>query len=379
MNQSAEFSDHSPSDDDRLDPNDIDGGELEVTPLAEQPTDAVTPEAASDDAVVVNDDHDAPADEPDDAPAPRAEDTEDTPADDFIWDEASDLFDSSETIPLGLWNDELEETAVVHDVTLDPKPIIKTAKVCHVGAVRDRNDDSCLSYASDSGGHFTMMPFGLYVVADGMGGHANGHIASRIASRVAATHVLEKIYLPLLRDADAGLQTPIQEVLVDAVQLANAAVYNDDPESDSGTTLTAGLLLGRRLYVAHVGDSRAYLFANDELQMITTDHTLVQRLQEVGQLTEEEAAFYQYRHVVLRAVGQADQVEVDTYMRRLPPSGRLLFCSDGLSGMMSDRQIKEIMAQDDISLEEMAEQLFLAAIAGGGYDNITALLVDFAF
>lgn len=374
MNESANFSD----------PEEMDNGELEVTPLAEQSTDAIELTEASetlaedsDDTIVETslDDNNEPEEDDDTGELVDRESS----SDDSMWDSDQDIYNSNETIPLALWNDEPEEAPVIKDVVLDPKPIIHIAQVCHVGAVRERNDDSCLSFASGSGGHFSMMPFGLYIVADGMGGHANGHLASKTASRVAANHILERIYLPIIRDADAGMQTPIQEVLVDAVQLANKAVYDNDPESDSGTTLTAGLLLGRRLYVAHVGDSRAYIMVDGELQTITIDHSLVQRLQEVGQLTEEEAAFYQYRHVLLRALGQSEQVDVDTYMRRLPQSGKLLFCSDGLCGMITDKQIKEIMAQDDISLEEMSEQLFEAAIKGGGYDNITALLVEFDF
>ncbi len=228
------------------------------------------------------------------------------------------------------------------------------------------------------GGHFKMMPFGLYIVADGMGGHANGHMASKVASRVASHEIVENIYLPLLQDTNGGSPTPIQEVLVNAGQKANTAVYEVDIESDSGTTLTGVLLLGQRLYALHVGDSRAYIYTDGELEQITTDHSLVQRLQEVGQLTEDEAAFYQYRHVLLRAVGQADEVDVDTYMRRLPKNGRLLLCSDGLCSMINDKEIHAVMAKED-GLDNTAEELFTAAIEAGGHDNITIILVDFAF
>ena len=291
-----------------------------------------------------------------------------------------DLMDSSATIPLGLWHDEREEEPrrEAHEIVLDHLPYIRTTSICHVGSVRERNDDSCLVFESQVGGHFKMMPFGLYIVADGMGGHANGHLASKMASRVASHEIIENIYLPLLQDVDGGSPTPIQEVLVNAGQKANTAVYEIDIESDSGTTLTAALLLGRRLYALHVGDSRAYIFTDGELEQITTDHSLVQRLQEVGQLTEEEAAFYQYRHVLLRAVGQADEVDIDTYMRRLPKNGRLLLCSDGLCSMINDREIHAIMAKEE-ELEQTAEELFTAAMTAGGHDNVTVILVDFAF
>jgi protein phosphatase len=232
-------------------------------------------------------------------------------------------------------------------------------------------------FSTGAGGHFSLMPFGLYLVADGMGGHTNGHVASKTASRVAARYILERIYLPLLHD-DGGLnQTPIQEVLVNAVQAANTAVFQANLDSDSGTTLTIGLVLGRRLHIAHVGDSRLYLLDNNELRPVTSDHTLVQRLQDINQ-PADDITFAQIRHVLLRAVGQVEDVEVDTYMRLLPRTGKLLLCSDGLCGLVSDEDMQTIL-QKDISLEQMVDELTDAAMEAGGYDNITAIVVDFAF
>jgi protein phosphatase len=259
---------------------------------------------------------------------------------------------------------------------LDDEPAMQAAIRCHVGARRERNEDSCFSFVSEVGGHFKMQPFGLFIIADGMGGHADGHIASKIASRTAAHHIINRLYLPLLEDNEKVMQTPIQEVLETAVQRANTAVYEYDPEMDSGTTLTIALVLGRRLHVAHVGDSRLYMYANDKLEPITSDHSLVQRLQDVGQLTAEEATFYRYGHILLRAVGQADKVEVDTYMRLLPKSGILMLCSDGVSGFISDAEIAEILKQD-VPTATIADGIFSAAMSVGGFDNITAVVVEF--
>lgn len=277
-----------------------------------------------------------------------------------------------------------QETAIIakvieaHETSpADAEPVLKFAKRCHVGAVRDRNEDSCLVFASDAGGHFALLPFGLYIVADGMGGHANGHVASKTASRTAAQTIVSDIYIPLLQDDGSAYQPAIQEVMTRAVQAANSAVYELDPTSDSGTTLSIALIFGRRLYIAHVGDSRIYLFTDGELETISTDHSLVQRLQEVGQLTAEEATLYQYRHVLLRAVGQMEEVEVDTYMRRLPKSGRLLLCSDGLPTMLTDSAISEIL-EKNLPAEDTVDQLLREAMDAGGFDNITAILVDFA-
>ncbi len=269
---------------------------------------------------------------------------------------------------------------VVKKVEMTPDdlqlPRLSFAKRCDLGAVRERNEDSCLVFTSDTGGHFKMPAFGLYIVADGMGGHADGHVASSIASRVAARHILENMYLPLLHNSTSANQVPIQEVLTDAAQAANTAVYEKDRDIDSGTTLTIALIFGRRLHVAHVGDSRLYLQAEDRFEAVTSDHSLVQRLQDVGQLTPEEATMYRYRNVLLRAVGQGEEVEIDTYMKLLPKKGRLLLCSDGLCGLVTDDIIREIMDQE-LPLQKTADTLYDAAMVAGGYDNITAVVVDF--
>ncbi len=267
------------------------------------------------------------------------------------------------------------ETGIVTDKASAKEPTLRAAVRCDVGA-RERNEDSCLVFSSEAGGHFTMLPFGLYIVADGMGGHTNGHVASRIASRAAAHYILNKIYLPLLQ-AVGPPQVPIQEVLLDAVQVANTAVFEDDLEVDSGTTLTIALVLGRRLHVAHVGDSRLYLLADGKLEQISNDHSLVQRLQDVGTLTAEEATMYRYRNVLLRAVGQGEEVEVDTYMRRLPEQGKLLLCSDGLCGFVTDDVIQQVLDQA-VSLPQLVDDLYEAALAAQSNDNVTAVVVDFS-
>jgi protein phosphatase len=292
--------------------------------------------------------------------------------------DVSSVSDPLETTPLRPRPDEEEAFSVIDtgkDTSNDQEPSIKAVQRCHVGASRHRNEDSCLIFSSEAGGHFTLMPFGLYVVADGMGGHAHGHIASKTASRVAAYYVSNNIYVTLLKNEEMTNQAPIQEVLTRAIQAANIAVLEHD-ETDSGTTLTVALVLGHRLHMAHVGDSRLYLLAGGKLEAITSDHSLVQRLQEVGQLTAEQATHANIGHILLNAVGQGEEVRIDTDMRRLPESGKLLLCSDGLYSMVPDAEIQKIMEQD-IFLEEIADQLFESAMAAGGYDNITTILVDF--
>lgn len=257
-----------------------------------------------------------------------------------------------------------------------PYPVqINYVARCELGAERKRNEDSCFVFSADSGGTFPISPFGLFVVADGMGGHKNGHVASNIATRITAKHILDRIFKPIVTSYQATPNLPpIQEVLEEAVKAAHTAIAENQPDTDSGTTLTMALILGRRLYVAHVGDSRLYYKTSDKFEVVTKDHSLVQRLKDVGQYTE--AAHQKYGSVLIRAVGQGDDVEVDTYMRLLPKNGRILLCSDGLWGLVEDDEIEKTMSAKT-PLHKASEHLYRQAMEAGGHDNITSILVDF--
>ena len=135
---------------------------------------------------------------------------------------------------------------------------LTAAQLTDVGAVRERNEDACLILTSELGSGAPLWPFAFYLVADGMGGHYGGDEASKIALRTAAGYVLDHIYHPLLNDELSADPEQIEETMRDAVLAAHEAVYDPDPAKNGGTTLTAALILGYQLYVAHVGDSRAY-------------------------------------------------------------------------------------------------------------------------
>ena len=261
------------------------------------------------------------------------------------------------------------------------EPYLRSVRRCHIGAVRGRNEDSCLIFSGLTGGQEPLAPFGLYIVADGMGGHHAGHRASKMASRIVADRILSETYLPLMRQMEDNRTPaptqPIQEVLLDAVAAANMALYNHEPDKDSGTTVTAALIFGRRLYLAHVGDSRAYLLHEDKFQLLTLDHSYVRRLQDVGQLTADEAAIHPNRNVLYRAVGQGDELEIDTFTRALPTEGKLLLCSDGLWGLVPD-QVMQAILEEEKPLQAKADQLVELALQAGGHDNITAVLVEFS-
>ena len=141
---------------------------------------------------------------------------------------------------------------------------------------------------------------------------------------------------------------------------------------DGGTTLTLALVMGNNAYIAHVGDSRAYVFNQDALKQITQDHSLSQRLEELGQSPEEVK---QVQNVLYRAIGQGETVEVDTHMQYLPAGASLLLCSDGLWGLVEDTDITDILKTAS-SPQESCEQLIEKANNNGGLDNITAIVVS---
>jgi protein phosphatase len=214
-----------------------------------------------------------------------------------------------------------------------------------------------------------------------MGGHHDGHEASKKVSRLVASNVLEQIYMPMLdtrRTASSIQHKPILEVMSDAIQTANQEIYNPEPSKDSGTTLTAGLIFGQRIFIAHIGDSRAYLLVDGELTLVTTDHSYVRRLIDAGQLTEEEAAVHPQRNMLYKAVGQGGTLEIDTFTRSLPKEGMLVLCSDGLWGLVNDSDMREVITSDR-SYQAMVDELVEMALRAGGHDNVSVVLVVFSF
>lgn len=242
------------------------------------------------------------------------------------------------------------------------------------GMVRNNNQDAALAFFFTSASEDERPDFGLFIVADGMGGHQLGEKASALTSRVIATNVLQKIYQPLLLDdtdtADADRPT-IAEALTAAVKQANEKVIKQVPEG--GTTVTAVVVMGNMAHIAHVGDSRAYLITREEVEQMTRDHSLVQRLIELGTITPEEALDHPQRNVLYRAIGQTPDLEVDTMTRRLPPGTHILVCSDGLWGWASEREILDII-NNTPDPQEACDKLVALANSHGGHDNITALL-----
>jgi serine/threonine protein phosphatase PrpC len=256
------------------------------------------------------------------------------------------------------------------------QPFLHVSHCCHLGAVRGRNEDSSFIFTGFADGEISLPIFGVFMVADGMGGHTAGHEASRRASRMVGMRIVRELYLPML-EGDSNME-PVQEVMVTAVKEANGAIHSPDPDQDMGTTLTAAVVVGQRLFLSHVGDSRAYLWNNEKLEQLTTDHTYVQRLQDAGQLSVEQAATHPQRNVLYRAVGQGGDLEVDTYTCALPKNGKIVICSDGMWGLTGDDEIQRVLSSA-ISLDQQVDTLLVEALSNGGHDNITMIIASFSF
>lgn len=264
-------------------------------------------------------------------------------------------------------DDGVESSGIVH-------PHLRTGLASHVGRARSRNEDTVLQIFSAQKGDLSGLEFGLFIVADGMGGQSEGQRAADMAARIVAQAIVRQIYLPFLEDSAARADIPpLQEALLDALRRANSAVHAALPES--GTTLTAALIIGNQAHVAHVGDSRAYLVYPDRVERLTHDHTLVERLVELGQLSAGEIALHPQRNVLYRAVGQGEGLEIDVSHHTLTPGARLLLCCDGLWGVVAEEQMVALI-RGAPSPQDACERLVAAALEAGGPDNITALVVE---
>jgi len=271
--------------------------------------------------------------------------------------------------------DELRAPPVAPPVVHPPQKVMRAGWASDVGRQRSVNEDAVLVVQAFQEGHDALEPFGLFIVADGMGGHKEGEVVSALAVRTAAHHILQQFYLTSLccREHNAG-QASIIEILEEAVNLANTTVTAAVP--GGGTTLICALVMGRRVYLANVGDSRAYIVSPQGLEQVTRDHSLVDRLVEMGQLTAEEAAMHPQKNVLYRAVGQGGTLEVDTFVRSVPAGHHLLLCTDGLWGMVAEAEMASIIAQSP-SPQEAGDALVAAANRAGGRDNISAIIVEF--
>ncbi|MEX2205747.1 MAG: Stp1/IreP family PP2C-type Ser/Thr phosphatase [Myxococcota bacterium] len=236
---------------------------------------------------------------------------------------------------------------------------LRYALLSDMGLERTNNEDSA---GAD-------LELGLFVVADGMGGHAAGEVASRVA--------VETLFGAMRARERPARARDEAEVLLQAVHDANAAVLREASERGThgmGTTLSAVMVRKRAAVIANVGDSRVYLVSRKGLAQLSTDHTLVMQMVARGLLTAEQARTHTDKHVLTMAIGTPGVLEPQILHAKVPPKGRLLLCSDGLHDLLPEEEIEALARTPE--LDDAANALVARANSRGGFDNVTVLLIE---
>jgi serine/threonine protein phosphatase PrpC len=242
---------------------------------------------------------------------------------------------------------------------------------------KDRpNEDSLVALQGTCLYNNGLTPFGLFIVADGMGGHAAGQDASYLAIKAVLGMVL-----PGIVGCDRMNDEIIIDLLADSVQQANQRVYERSRQvgANMGTTITAALVIDKMAFVVNVGDSRTYLLREGEgLTQVTKDHSYVARLVDAGQITPEDVYTHPDRNQLYRGLGEKSGLEVDWFSVSLEVHDRLLLCSDGLWEMVRDAEIEKILQSMGCNPVQASKALIRAALKGGGVDNISSIVVYMA-
>ncbi|NOZ01105.1 MAG: Stp1/IreP family PP2C-type Ser/Thr phosphatase [Deltaproteobacteria bacterium] len=245
-----------------------------------------------------------------------------------------------------------------------------------VGRVRQRNEDAFLVMAEKD----------LYVVADGMGGHQRGDVAAHLCidaiSEWFTGEMDDETTRELVRRVRRswGIQHRNQANLVASIEYANRLIVNTARQSDAfkgmGTTIVATIFHGSTLFVVYSGDSRVYRFRSGRLRQLSEDHSLVNEYIRLQMIKPSDARTFPYRNVIMKALGLKSSADIEFFTRRAAPCDVYLLCSDGLTDMIEDEEIRRILASSG-TLDERCQWLVDAAMDAGGFDNITALLVEY--
>ncbi len=269
----------------------------------------------------------------------------------------------TDTLGNKVHTEELESALrLVVGIGLDPGIVRKDAP----------NEDNLFAIQAMRTGKQGPHPVGLFIVADGMGGHADGQEASRLAIQVISDAIV-----PALLRVEAD-EDSFANLLREGVYRANLALYQRNREQAEmmGTTLTATLIIDNHAYVANVGDSRTYLYRPQEgLSQVTRDHSLVARLVEDGMITRDEIYTHPRRNQIYRCLGERASVEVDNFDVELQAEDVLMLCSDGLWEMVRDNTIQEIIAASAAHPTQISSMLIQSALSRGGADNISTVVV----
>lgn len=231
-----------------------------------------------------------------------------------------------------------------------------------VGRIRQGNEDNFFAEADERRG--------VFVVADGMGGHAAGEVASEMAVQIVARHLL-----PLSSVRDAGAADLVNKSLQDANKAIYERMLAETDKQGMGTTASVMVLSDHGYLIGQIGDSRVYLYRDGTLVQITKDHSYVQEQVDAGLLTPEQARYHPYSNVITRCVGASDEVEADIYSGDVRVGDVFLLCSDGLTGMVDDRRLAQLlMARSGPG--RVVDSLIAEANGRGGLDNITAIVIQ---
>ncbi|WP_052568198.1 PP2C family serine/threonine-protein phosphatase [Ktedonobacter racemifer] len=235
------------------------------------------------------------------------------------------------------------------------------------------NEDSFFAARGVCRVYGEVLPFGLFVVADGMGGHAAGRDASRLAIQTIVNFMV-----PNLRPENDLPREGLVRLLVDGVQQANQAVHQHNMElhADMGTTMTAAFIVADTAYVTNVGDSRTYLYRQGEqLRKVTNDHSVVASLVEAGIIQPDDIYTHPKRNQIYRSLGEKTAIEIDAFEEQVHDGDLLLLCSDGLWDMVRDPQIEHMIKQSQKDVQDIADALVQAALREGGDDNVSVIVV----
>jgi protein phosphatase len=286
--------------------------------------------------------------------------------------EATTLVQNIQTTPL---SEDQMTPAVVKSPKVFPQQFLAGSGQSN-GMQRDHNEDTLVAISTLVSDGDIELPFGIYIVADGMGGHIHGEAASKAAARVVAKYLISRVYNKLIDPLPEPMEKSLQETMEGAILEAQKAVQRFAP--GGGTTLTCAMILGEQVTLGHVGDSRAYyIYPDGRNQRLSQDHSLVQRMVDMDEITEEEALAHPSRNVLLRALGQSDPIRPDIQTHQIPQGGSILLCSDGLWGVVSENEINRVVNTiQDPSLA--CSKLVEMANKAGGPDNISVIIVRIA-
>ena len=242
--------------------------------------------------------------------------------------------------------------------------------ISHIGKVRKNNEDYCKGEIIKS--EFGCI--GIFALADGMGGHNKGEVASKLAVENIISFLKEN----LLQDTSIKIDY-VDDIIKQAYNNVNSIIHKKSIEDENcqgmGTTLTIAIVYEDNLYAANVGDSRCYLFSNNTLKRITTDHSVVEELIKAKIITEKEAKTHPRRNHITRAMGTDEMVIVDIFKHKLDVGDKILLASDGLTGFVDDDEIKNIIQKSN-DIEIASKNLVYIANEISGRDNISVILIE---